>query len=107
MYNYCCQLNILVFFYFLTCSVTSVDFIGRTLEELAGIYLKRNSSGGGGYTCQVCSKTLRDKYAATDHLECKHFPTYGGYSCNICGKTMNTRNALTSHYTYCMKPKPC
>ncbi|XP_023339287.1 protein tramtrack, beta isoform isoform X13 [Eurytemora carolleeae] len=80
---------------------------GRTLEELAGIYLKRNSSGIGGYTCQVCSKTLRDKYAATDHLECKHFPTYGGYSCNLCGKTMNTRNALTSHYTYCMKPKPC
>ena len=94
-----------------TGSVTSVTIVGRSLDELTAIYLKRNSSGGGGggggYTCQLCSKVLRDKYAATDHLECKHFPTYGGYACNICGKTMNTRNALTSHYTYCTKPKPC
>ena len=76
---------------------------GRPLDELAEIYLKRNDRGG--YTCSLCHKTLRDKYGAKDHLECKHFPTYGGYSCNLCGKVMNTRNALTSHYTYCNKQR--
>ena len=73
-------------------------YSGKSLEELCTMYLTKNS---GGYTCSLCSKQLRDKYAARDHLECKHFPTYGGYACPVCAKVMNTRNALTSHQSYC------
>ena len=67
---------------------------GKSLEELCAMYLTKDP---GGYSCSLCSKQLRDKYAARDHLEFKHFPTYGGYHCDLCGKVINTRQALTSH----------
>ena len=68
---------------------------GKSLEELAELYLVRE--GSRGYLCSLCGKVTRDRYGAVDHLECKHFPTYGGYHCDICGKTYTENKNLTIH----------
>ena len=72
------------------------------LEVLADHYLTREETGRG-YFCNICNRRFRDKYAAKDHLEGKHFPTDGGYSCAWCGKVANTKNAINCHMKTCPK----
>ena len=72
---------------------------GERLDKLAELYLIK--AANSAYQCKVCDRTLRDKYAAKDHLECKHFPTDGAYHCTLCGKSYNTRKSLIAHQTHC------
>jgi len=70
------------------------------LDELAEIHLTKDIHRGG-YICNLCGKSVRDKYAGKNHLEGKHFPTDGGYACTRCNKKMNTRKALSAHTDHC------
>jgi len=79
-----------------------LDSKGMSIEELANIYLKKAETGSG-YICQVCSRRVRDRYAAQDHLECQHYPSHERYTCEICGKKLNARKLYLGHKNYCQK----
>lgn len=82
-------------------NIENICHVSEYLEELANLHLGRLETGG--YTCNICSLSFRDKYRGKRHLESKHFPKEGGHSCPICGKVSRTKNALDVHMNKCLK----
>ena len=65
------------------------------LEDLATQYLSRLPTGG--FSCSICSKVSKDRYAGKCHLDSKHFPSEFGHSCRICGYHCKSKAALACH----------
>jgi hypothetical protein len=66
------------------------------LEGLAEEYLNRLPAGGG-FSCNICNKVSKDRYAGKCHLDSKHFPSQFGHSCKICGQHCKSKAALACH----------
>lgn len=65
------------------------------LEDLATQYLSRLPTGG--FTCSICNKVSKDRYAGKCHLDSKHFPSEYGHSCRVCGYHCKSKAALACH----------
>jgi len=63
-------------------------------EHLATKFLVKS---GSSYSCVVCQKHCRDRWAGKRHLESFHFPTKGAYSCDRCNQRFNTKRSLEAH----------
>jgi predicted RNA-binding Zn-ribbon protein involved in translation (DUF1610 family) len=70
----------------------------------ADLFIRRNSSQltGGGYQCNLCYKTVRNKGNLIQHMEVNHLPREPRYPCPLCGSLFATRRKLASH-----KSKEC
>jgi len=72
---------------------------GVSLADLALLHLTRFP---GGYTCNLCHKTFRDKTDGRRHLESKHFRSQQGYECDKCGKVLATQHSFQCHQKNCV-----
>ena len=74
--------------------------VGQSLEEATATHCHRV---GDGYFCSLCGMTVKDLYAAKNHMEAKHYSSGESYSCEICHKQFATRNAYFCHKSRCMR----
>ena len=65
------------------------------LENLATQYLSKLPTGG--FSCSICSKVSKDRYAGKCHLDSKHFPSEYGHTCRVCGYHCKSKAALACH----------
>ena len=68
---------------------------GHQDQDLATQYLGRLPTGG--FTCSICNKVSKDRYAGKCHLDSKHFPSEYGHSCRVCGYHCKSKAALACH----------
>jgi len=77
-----------------------ISNFGQSLEEATSENCEKSIEG---FICKVCGITVKDFYAAKNHMEAKHFTSHGGYSCELCNKVCATRNAYSCHKSRCLK----
>jgi len=77
-----------------------ISNFGQSLEEVTSENCEKSIDG---FICKVCGITVKDFYAAKNHMEAKHFNSHGGYRCEHCNKSCATRNAYSCHKSRCLK----
>jgi len=77
-----------------------ISNFGQSLEEATSENCEKAIDG---FICKVCGITVKDFYAAKNHMEAKHFTSHGGYTCEVCSKVCATRNAYSCHKSRCLK----
>ena len=75
-------------------SMNSKDF--QSIEELDNYIEHQIIKTDGGWKCNICYKTSKQRWNIKEHVEMTHIDGLS-FECSSSGKTMSSRNTLRMH----------